>query len=132
MIILAVLGFVYNDMFISNVQLYFRESNIGSEMRMRFPVGRQPWYQPYLQPYQLRRNYTVPMRQQRARLPRAGGSIVSSFTKNVLLLAKAKGSDDGVTDLVIPRGSNREKLHDEGQIANLVDINVNWTEEEVF
>ena len=51
---------------------------------------------------------------------------------NVLLLAKAKGSDDGVTDLVIPRGSNREKLHDEGQIANLVDINVNWTEEEVF
>ena len=36
------------------------------------------------------------------------------------------------TDLVIPSGSNREKLHDEGQIANLVVINVNWTEEEVF
>ena len=43
------------------------------------------------------------------------------FTKNVLLSSDC--SD------ILPQGNAREKLHDSGQIANLVELGVNWRQE---
>ena len=49
----------------------------------------------------------------------------------MILLDKKKANGNGTSDL-IPRGSTREQLHDAGQIANLVELSMSWTEEEVY
>ena len=94
-----------------------QNSSGGSSTRRRLP-----------QPYYPRRNYTA------SAIPRSVSSrnqqppriqARSTFTKNVVLLS-SDCSD------VLPRGNAREKLHDSGQIANLVELDVNWCQEEVF
>ena len=91
-----------------------QNSSGGSSTRRRLP-----------QPYYPRRNYTA------SAIPRSVSSrnqqppriqARSTFTKNVVLLS-SDCSD------VLPRGNAREKLHDSGQIANLVELDVNWCQE---
>ncbi len=106
-------------------------SLVASEMRERFPGQNGSGgssRRRLLQPYYPRRNYTA------SAIPRSISSrnqqsprvqVRSTFTKNVVLLA-SDCSD------VLPRGNAREKLHDSGQIANLVELDVNWCQEEVY
>lgn len=74
-------------------------------------------------PYIPRHSYTPPMRPSRIQHShhQAGvASISKSFTRDVVLLAPS--------ECCVPRGVSRSRLHDEGQVANMVDFLSRWDE----
>ena len=93
--------------------------NVSSELEERFPSHQRAAYNP-------RRTYTRPM------LPRSTPSstarrqprsIGKTFTRDVVLLSNEEE--------IVPRGSTRSDLYDEGRIVSMVDFNTSWDEERV-
>lgn len=105
-------------------------SLIYSEMRDRFPGQSGGSSRRRLShPYYPMRNYAAA-----SAIPRSVPSndrlssrvqVRSRFTKNIVLLS-IDCSD------ILPRGNAREKIHESGQIANLVELDINWQQEEVY
>ena len=92
---------------------------VQSEVQMRFPMLSQTRFAPYT-PYRAPAGGTRCIPRRRT----AVAAVAKTFTKDVVLLTK----DDGEC---IPRGSRRSVLYDGGQIANMVDFQSSWSEEQV-
>ena len=94
---------------------------VHNEVQQRFPTIPTRFA-----PYVPRHTYRAPATSRP--IPRRRAStvvgIAKSFTKDIVLLTK----DDGDS---VPRGAKRGKLHDDGRIANMVDLKSSWSEETV-
>ena len=94
-----------------------------SEIQQRFPTLATNRFAPYVP----RHSYRPPASSVRVPRRRAANviGIAKTFTKDIVLLTRADGD-------YIPRGSRRSVLHDESRIANMVDFQSSWTEQQVM
>ena len=94
-----------------------------TEIQQRFPTLAQSRFAPYVP----RHTYRPPASS--ARVPRRSAAnvigIAKTFMKDIILLTRADGD-------CLPRGTRRVMLHDKSRIANMVDFQSSWTEQQVM